>query len=253
MLAAGRKPAPFPWQFRATTLRRWRCICCVTYSAPPCNCTFRAAEHRPEHHLTGFFFDFGGSHSEEQGWRGKQFTKQQHQQQQQQQQVSSSISLLYCETSYHDSSLMFESDPFADAPSVRAAPSARTHLCPATCPPKPVVSPVPFALSCHRRVALDGVPQVRLVADPLAAARDSQLSIFSHNKRQVLALQVSVLNSSAFIFCPRFAFLFITPVRLSPGFFSPPHIRGTCRPHPGSRGRRGRVSGRTVRRRCVAG
>jgi hypothetical protein len=34
--------------------------------------------------------------------------------------------------------------------------------------------------------------QVRLVADPLAAARDSQLSIFSHNKRQVLALQVRV-------------------------------------------------------------
>jgi hypothetical protein len=32
--------------------------------------------------------------------------------------------------------------------------------------------------------------QVQLVADPLAAARDSQLSIFSHNKRQVLALQV---------------------------------------------------------------
>ena len=34
--------------------------------------------------------------------------------------------------------------------------------------------------------------QVQLVADPLAAARDSQLSIFSHNKRQVLALQVKV-------------------------------------------------------------
>ena len=37
--------------------------------------------------------------------------------------------------------------------------------------------------------------QVNMVADPLAAARDSQLSIFSHNKRQVLALQVRDPNS----------------------------------------------------------
>jgi hypothetical protein len=45
--------------------------------------------------------------------------------------------------------------------------------------------------------------QVRLVADPLAAARDSQLSIFSHNKRQVLALQVRIpsFHSPCCIFC----------------------------------------------------
>jgi len=58
--------------------------------------------------------------------------------------------------------------------------------------------------------------QVRLVADPLAAARDSQLSIFSHNKRQVLALQVLLhciaLRQAAHLFVScrdRFCYTFL--------------------------------------------